>query len=164
VKSRKIVLFWDDRSKGQTLAIQYPELHSFAIHTGKIVARVLNGEEFAENFHRPVSTQTHDQPINVNQAIDQISLDEGNDCWHYYWIGNNYSSRQMYKYIMGTSDSHYIIKWLWKSANRVRHKIFFWLALYDRVSTRGLLERKSFHIPSFNCALCNVNREENILR
>ena len=124
---------------------------------------MLNGEAFAEKFHRSVSTQTHDQLINVNQAIDQISLDEGNDCWHYYWTGNNYSSRQMYKYIMVTYDSHCITKWLWKSANRVRHKIFFRLDLYDRVSTRGLLERKSFHIPSFNCALCNENCEENIL-
>lgn len=65
-------------------------------------------------------------------------------------------------HLMDSSDSHCLFTWLWKCASRIRHKIFFRLALYDRVNTRGLLKRKTFHINSYSCGMCNENCEESI--
>ena len=42
----------------------------------------------------------------------------------------------------------------------LRYKIFFWMLIHDRVNTRNLLNRKSFHIPSYNCVLCALDTEE----
>ena len=45
----------------------------------------------------------------------------------------------------------------------LRHKIFIWLLLHDRINTRNLLNRKSMHLTSYNCALCSDNTEETLL-
>lgn len=45
----------------------------------------------------------------------------------------------------------------------LRYKIFFWLALHDRLNTRNLLNRKSFYLPSYCCAMCNETQEETLL-
>jgi hypothetical protein len=45
----------------------------------------------------------------------------------------------------------------------LRYKIFFWFVLHDRVNSRNLLHRKSFHLPSYNCELCHQHTEETAL-
>lgn len=57
---------------------------------------------------------------------------------------------QMYKHVVVKTDSHIIFKWIWKCANRIRHKIFFWLVLHDIINTTSLLKRKEFHMESYN--------------
>lgn len=39
---------------------------------------------------------------------------------------------------------------------------FFWMVLLDRVNTRKLLRRKSFHLESYNCAIQNCQQEETL--
>lgn len=52
---------------------------------------------------------------------------------------------------------------MWKSNYRLRHKIFFWMLLYDRVSTRNLLQRRKMHLPDYNCALCSDATQETLI-
>ena len=47
------------------------------------------------------------------------------------------------------------LRWIWKSAALLKHKIFFWLLLQDRLNTRELLHRKNFHVYSYDCVLCS---------
>ena len=35
--------------------------------------------------------------------------------------------------------------------------------MHDRINTRNLLSRKSFHVPSIACVLCNIQTEETCL-
>jgi hypothetical protein len=49
---------------------------------------------------------------------------------------------------------------LWKTACRLRHKIFFGLLLHDRLSTRNMLTRKNMFLEDYNCALCRDATEE----
>lgn len=63
---------------------------------------------------------------------------------------------------MGPSSAHIIFK-IWKFYVRLRHKIFIWLLLYDRINTRNLLNRKSLFLESYNCALCTDNTEETLM-
>ena len=68
----------------------------------------------------------------------------------------------MYTTICARGEPNHLFKKTWKSANRLRHKIFFWLLLHDRVNTRNLLKRKSMPLDSYECALCNDHIEETL--
>ena len=53
-------------------------------------------------------------------------------------------------------------KWLWKSSCQNKHKVFFWLLLKDRLSTRNLLRRKTMVLDSYECEFCNSGQEETL--
>jgi len=55
-----------------------------------------------------------------------------------------------------------IYKWLWNSNCLPKRKVFFWLALKDRLSTRELLKRKEMELQSYNCVLCHQDVEESL--
>ena len=52
------------------------------------------------------------------------------------------------------------IKWLWKTCCQLKHKIFFWLLLNDRINTRALLQRKGFFLQDYTCVMCNLHALE----
>lgn len=62
----------------------------------------------------------------------------------------------------GTAAVHPCYSWLWKSNVQPKHKVFFWLLIKDRLSTRGLLKRKNMELPSYDCVLCASNTEETL--
>ena len=39
---------------------------------------------------------------------------------------------------------------------------FFWMVLHDRVNTRNLLRRKTFHLDTYNCAVMDCQQEETL--
>ena len=43
-----------------------------------------------------------------------------------------------------------------------RYQIFCWFLIQDRLNTTSLLLRKSFHLPSYQCALCNEQIETTL--
>ena len=45
--------------------------------------------------------------------------------------------------------------WLWSSSCQNKRKIFFWLVLKDRLSTRELLQRRNMSLPDYCCVLCS---------
>lgn len=53
-------------------------------------------------------------------------------------------------------------KWIWETSCQPKHKVFFWLLLKDRLSTRNLLSRKGMQLQSNNCVLCNNAVEETM--
>lgn len=56
---------------------------------------------------------------------------------------------------MGHTDIHQPFGWLWKCFCQPKHKVFFWLLLQDRLSTRDILRRKRMQLDSYKCVLCN---------
>jgi hypothetical protein len=52
--------------------------------------------------------------------------------------------------------------WLWKAAVQKKHKVFFWLLIKDKLSTRNILRRKNRVLPSYDCVLCNSAHEETV--
>jgi hypothetical protein len=53
-------------------------------------------------------------------------------------------------------------RWLWSSACQNKRKVFFWLVLHDRVSTRALLRRRNMHLPNYSCVLCHLLVDEDL--
>lgn len=45
----------------------------------------------------------------------------------------------------------------------MKHKVFFWLLLKDRLSTRDLLQRKNMDLDCYSCELCLRQRPETVL-
>lgn len=65
-----------------------------------------------------------------------------------------------YNFLIGHREVHQAFNWLWKCFCQLKHKVFFWLLLMDRLSTRDILRRKNMQLGSYNCVLCNLSTEE----
>ena len=63
---------------------------------------------------------------------------------------------------MGHSEIHSAFKLLWKSQCQPKHKVFFWLLISDRLSTRNILRRRHMLLDSYSCVLCNSLVEESV--
>jgi len=84
------------------------------------------------------------------------------DIWSYIWGSAFFSSSKAYKHLTGHRVVHSSFNWLWKSSCQNKHKVFFWLLLNDRLSTRELLRRRSMELPSYLCVCCNRSVEESL--
>mgnify|MGYP006267570175 CR=1 FL=1 len=115
-----------------------------------------------EQFHRPLSRQAYDQFNQLQIILDELQMPDQPDKWSLKANTPKFSAIQTYKAIKGPSTSHHLFKLLWKSSNRLTHKIFFWLLFHDRVNTRNLLKRKKMTLQSYSCALCAENTEETL--
>ena len=54
-------------------------------------------------------------------------------------------------------------KCLWASACQNKHKVFFWLLLQHKLSTRNFLKRRNMVLPSYHYVCCNPNVEESLV-
>lgn len=68
--------------------------------------------------------------------------------------------KRAYRQLKGFSTLHPVYRWLWQSSCQNKHKVFFWLLIKDRLSTRELLRRKHMELPDYNCILCTISIEE----
>lgn len=81
---------------------------------------------------------------------------------HLIWGSDKFSSSRIYKELMDHPVVHQAFKWVWANPCQPKHKVFFWLLLKDRLSTRNILRRKHMVIDNYNCVICNDNVEETI--
>jgi hypothetical protein len=85
------------------------------------------------------------------------------DTWSYIWNSSFFSVRKAYKQLSGHCHPHPAFKWNWRSSCQNKHKVFFWLLLRDRISTRELLKRKNTILQDYNCILCTSVTEESLI-
>lgn len=155
-------LLWDDCWHGQPLKLQFPELYSFAKKPDISLRSAASVSPIANLFNLPLSIEAFEQFQQVNEIFRNLQLEDGKDTWFYIWGNPNFTSRRAYRHLIGTCAAHPIFKWLWKSSCQHKHKVFFWLLAKDRISTRNIMRRKHFHLPSYNCVLCSANTEETL--
>ena len=106
--------------------------------------------------------EAFDQFQQIEHLLQNLQMVNGADTWTYIWGTSIFSSKRAYRHLSGSSWSHPIFKWIWKSSCQHNHKVFFWPLSQDRLSTRNILKRKNFHLASFNCVLCAHNLEETV--
>jgi hypothetical protein len=82
------------------------------------------------------------QLISLASSLDGLLETVEFDLWTYIWGSFFFSSAKAYKHLVGHRTVHPAFKWLWKSVCQNKHKVFFWLLLNDRLSTRDILQRK----------------------
>lgn len=113
-------------------------------------------------FHLPLSAEAYDQFLDFSVVIQSLQLQPTPDIWSYVWGSSTFSSNKAYKFLIGHRQIHPVYRWLWKLACQNKRKIFFWLILKDRLSTRALLRRRNMQLPDYSCVLCHHNVEEDL--
>ena len=73
-----------------------------------------------------------------------------------------FSCAKAYKQLTGHAFAPPPFKWLWQKHCQHKHKVFFWLLLKDRLSTRDLLRRKGMELQSNECVLCTQHIDETL--
>lgn len=79
----------------------------------------------------------------------------------FIWNSHLYSVKKAYRHLSGHLNLHPAYKWLWSSSCQKKHKVFFWLLIKDRLSTRELLRRKNMLLQDYSCPLCNGTLDES---
>jgi hypothetical protein len=104
-------------------------------------------------FNLPLSVEAFGQFQLVQNIIETFQPSDEVDTWFYIWGNSIFTSKRAYCQLLGTSWAAPIFKWIWKSSCQPKHKVFFWLLVQDRLSTRNILKRRNMQLPSFNCVL-----------
>lgn len=94
--------------------------------------------------------------------IEDLALTTEPDTWNCIWLSGSFSVNRAYRHLSGHAIVHPAFKRIWKSSCQNKHKVFSWLMLKDRLSTRELLRRKNMELQSYNCVLCNASIEESL--
>ena len=86
-------------------------------------------------FQLPISGITLQQLTSLAQEMSTLQDTPDPDIWTYIWGSPYFSSSKAYKHLTGHRVAHAAFKW--NSTCQNKHKVFFWLLLNDRLSTRG---------------------------
>lgn len=116
-----------------------------------------------ELFHLPLSIEAYDQFLAFSALIQGLQLQLDPNIWTYAWGGNAFASSKAYRSLIGHRQVPAPFRWLWCSACQNKHKFFFWLLLKDRLVTRALLWHRHMHLENYNCVLCHLNVEEEMV-
>jgi hypothetical protein len=153
---------WEDCWLGQHLRLAFPELLSFVKKPHLSLNCAASVSNISSLFNLPLTTEAFAQFQQLESILHNIQLTTVPDTWSYIWSSPLFTCKKAYGQLMGSSWSHPIYKWIWKSSCQHKHKVFFWLLSHDKLSTRNILRRKSMHLPSYNCVLCSLTTEETI--
>jgi hypothetical protein len=157
VENGESIIFWHDKWANQVLAIQAPEFFSFAKNKMISIRKAFDHDDFADLFQLPLSQFAFQQMQGIQQLIEDRSLFDSYDNWGYIWGSNNFASTKVYKLLLGHQEVHPVLKWLWRSRCQPKHRVFFWLLINDRLSTRNILRRKHMHLDAYDCShLCSL--------
>lgn len=154
---------WDDLWNGQVRKLAFPELYSYAKNKKISLSIAWSSDILVNLFNLPVSVEAHLQFQNLHEELSSLLLLEPEDNWTYIWGSPIFSSSKAYKSLSGCSQTEPIFKWLWKTSCQGKHKIFFWLILRDRLSTRNMIRRRGMFLEDFNCVLCQLPTEETLM-
>lgn len=155
-------LLWFDCWMGQPMRLTCPELFSFVKKPFLSLKCAASSSNITNLFHLPLSTEVFAQFQLLENTLQSLQLSDGADTWNYIWGSSTFTSKKAYCQLWGRSQSHPIFKWIWKSSCQHNHKVFFWLLVHDRLSTRNILRRMHMHLPSYFCMLCSQSHEETV--
>jgi len=162
VNSGQSCYLWEDLWENQPISAKFPELFSFA-RNKKITFQAARAQAQVHSLSNlPLSQQAHAQMLQLQLILQQHQLTETPDKWSFIWGSSTFTVKRAYKHLKGHQVIHPIYKWLWKSACQNKHKVFFWLLIKDRLSTRELLRRKHMILPDYNCVLCAGTTDETL--
>ena len=161
----KSAYFWTDLWHSHCLQDMFPHLFSFVKNKDATVHTFLQTEYLEDLFHLPLTVQAFQEFEAIEDICITLRASDTLDCtdtWSYIWGTEQFSVAKAYKVLMGVKVGPQQFNWIWSSSCQPKHKVFFWRLLHDRLNTRNLLRRKSFHLGNYNCAVNNCPREETL--
>ena len=161
----KSALFWSDLWHTNCLNQLFPHLYSFVRDQSLSVQNVLMFEYLEDLFHLPLTQEAFLEFELMEEICDTLRSSASNehlDTWSYMWGNNIFSVAKAYKILIGVKIVPAHFNSIWKCSAQPKHKVFFWRLLHDRLNTRNLLRRKTFHLDNYNCATLNCQQEETL--
>jgi hypothetical protein len=164
IQNGKTVALWKDNWDNSIRQDEYPHLHSFAKNQNIIFdkAMEISNENIYDMFQLPLSTIAHEELHNLEHEILNMEITGDHDIWSFNW-GNSFSTKKVYRELMGNHEVPNSITAIWKSCSIPRHKIFFWLLLNGRLNTKDMMKHKNFYVEFSDCILCEACPEETIM-
>lgn len=147
------VLFWHDQWHGRVLKHELPELFSFSVKKNMSLHQAAQVDLYTL-FSLPLSIEAYEQFQQLKGIMATVQISDSPDNWTHIWGNAVYSSSRAYKQFIGHVQLHPSYSWLWNASCQMKHKVFFWLLLKDRVNTRGMLRRRNMELDSYACELC----------
>jgi hypothetical protein len=138
---------------------RYPKLWSFA-SSKDITIQQARMAASHEMFHTPLSEEAFEQFQALHDLLVNLPHNNQRDKWLCNGSSSLFSSQKVYSHLMGNQWTHPIFTWLWKSKYQLKHKVFFWLLLKDRLNTRALLRQRAMPLDSYTCDNCILQAEE----
>lgn len=115
-------------------------------------------------FNLPLSAEAHQEFLDLQHLLLQLQTrdHQTEDIWHYQWNSKSYSSSKFYHLTFKHIQPPSPFIWIWDSKCSNKLRVFAWLLLMDRLSTRNILRRKNHKLQdnNYNCVLCQDQREE----
>ena len=161
------ILFWSDPRNGQTLSLTYPELFSFTkvklIMFKNAVTPTIPHNWFRTSTY-PYQSKRIPSCKNWKQPLQGYKYRRGkiSGNWHYTWGNSNFTAAKVYRVMIGHRPVHPIFQWIWSSRCQMKHKVFFWLLLQDRLSTRVLLRRRTMELDNYSFDHCILQKLETV--
>ena len=135
---------------------------SFVKSKTTILAEAKSRENILNLFHLPLSQQAFDQLTQLQQDLQQLTLNDNNDHWTCIQNSGRFTVAKAYRHLSGHRIIHQSYNWIWNCSCQNKHKVFAWLILIDRLSTRELLRRKNMELEDYTCVLCTSSAEESL--
>jgi hypothetical protein len=90
-------------------------------------------------------------------SLDSLTLDG----WEPVWGASAYKPKDFYKFCFKGIETPDCLQKIWNSKCMMKHKVFAWLMLVDRLNTRNMLRRRNYDIASvYTCLLCDSEQDE----
>jgi len=83
VENGESFIFWHDKWANQVLAIEAPELFSFAKNKMISIRKAFDHDDFADLFQLPLSQVAFQQMQGIHQLIEDRPLFDSYDNWGY---------------------------------------------------------------------------------
>jgi hypothetical protein len=147
--------FWMDTWDALPKKDLWPHLFSFSQNQNISISSIHSLDELTTHFHLPLSEEAYIQYQELEQCLLSLELQEAEDIWQLPPGASTYKVSKAYSLLSQHPEPLMVFKWLWKSCCQLKHKIFYWLVIYNRQNTRAMLMRKNFFIEDYTCVMCN---------
>jgi hypothetical protein len=109
-----------------------------------------------EIFQLPLTIEAFQQYSLLSAEITNMKLNRNPDEWRYIWGSCQYSVHKAYRALSGHMPTHPVFNNLWASKCQLKHKIFCWLLLHDKLNTRERLRIRHMALETYTCENCTL--------
>jgi hypothetical protein len=162
VRAGDSALLWKDPWTKPPLSENLARLFSFASNTDISVRDFVGETNLGTIFQLPLSMEAHEELLTLQGVMHSGLLEENEpDIWSYVWEADDYKPKDFYSFCFRDIKPPKFLPYIWKSRCTMKHKMFAWLMLVDRINTRDMLRRRHFNIGAiYSCLTCDSGRDE----
>lgn len=137
-------------------------LLSFAHDKDSSVKNFVEEQELENLFQLPLSVEAYAELVQLQSRMNASSLSSSlPDGWSFAWNTASYKPKDFYRHCFRNITPPPYLTWIWRSRCTMKHRVFTWLMMVDRINTRDMLRRRNFNVGGdLGCLLCDAGSRE----